>query len=63
MLIGYLDENKVKPFTIILPKLNVESYEGETKWMYILTEDEKLLKTSNFIWNDVNNSTNYEFDS
>ena len=37
--IGYLDKNKNKPFSIILPKMNtyVKGYDGKTKWMYFLT--------------------------
>ena len=63
--IGYLDENRIKPLTIILLKTNayVKSYDGETKWMYFLIENEELLKKYNEIWNDINNTINEEFDS
>ena len=41
--IDYVDEYKIKSFTIILPKTTafVKSYDGgATKWMYFLIEDE-----------------------
>ena len=49
---------KIKPFSIVLPKTRayVKSYNGETKWMYFLIEDEKLLKTFNDFWNKDSNS-------
>ena len=45
--IGYLrDDLKVKPLHIMLPKTSayVKSYDGHTKWMYFLIDDD-LLKT------------------
>ena len=42
--IGYKDDGyKIKPFSIILPKMSVciKRYDGETKWMYFLIEDDK----------------------
>ena len=45
--IGYLyNGNKVKPLNIMLPKASayVKSYNGQTKWMYFLTEDDYLLE-------------------
>ena len=42
--IGYLfNDNKLKPLHIILPKTSayIKSYDGQTKWMYSLIEDEK----------------------
>ena len=61
--IGYLDEKKIKPFSIILPKRNayIKSYDGKTKWMYFLFEDEEFLRKCNDIWNDIINSINGEF--
>ena len=44
---GYLyDNHKVKPLHIILPKTSayVKSYDGQTKRMYFLTEDNDLLE-------------------
>ena len=33
--IGYIDDYKIKPFSIILPRtsVHVKRYDGETKWM------------------------------
>ena len=45
--IGYLyNDHKVKPFHIMLPKTSahVKSYNGQTKWMYSLIEDNDLLQ-------------------
>ena len=54
--IGYLNnDHKVKPLHIMLPKTSayVKSYDGQTKWMYFLTEDDDLLKKYNTIWDEV----------
>ena len=54
--IGYLHDNhKVKPLHIMLPKISsyVKSYDGQTKWIYFLTEDDKLLEKYNTIWDKV----------
>ena len=39
----------------MLPKTNdnVKSYDGLTKWMYFLTEDDNLLEKYNSIWDKV----------
>ena len=45
--IGYLyNDCKVKPSNILLPKTSayVKSYDGQTKWMYFLIENDDLLK-------------------
>ena len=45
--IGYTDDGyKIKPFSEILPKISAhtKSYDSETRWMYFLIEDDKLLK-------------------
>ena len=50
--IGYLyNDNKVKPLHIMLPKTSayVKSYDGQTKWMYFLIEDDDLLEKYNII--------------
>ena len=50
--IGYLyDNHKVKPLHIMLPKTSayVKSYDGQSKWMYFLTEDDDLLEKYNTI--------------
>ena len=44
---GYLyDNHKVKPLHIMLPKTSayVKSYDGRTKWMYFLIEDDDVTK-------------------
>ena len=55
--IGYLyNDLKVKPLHIILPKTiaYVKSCDGQTKWMYFLTENDDLLEKYNTIWDKVN---------
>ena len=47
LFIGYMDHNcKIKSVSIILPKTSAcsKSYDGKTKWMYILIKDDALLK-------------------
>ena len=54
--IGYLYNNhKVKPLHIMLPKTSayVKSYDGKTKWMYFLIEDDDLSEKYNTIWDKV----------
>ena len=44
--IGYLyDDHKVKPIHIMLPKTNayVKTYDGQTKWVYFLIEDDDII--------------------
>ena len=44
---GYLyGGNKVKPLNIMLSEISayVKSYDGQTKWMYFVIEDDDLLK-------------------
>ena len=57
--------NKAKPLNIILPKTStyVKSYNGQTKWMYFLIEDDDLLEKYNTIWNKVGAYIKKEFDS
>ena len=53
---GYLyNENIVKPIQIMLIKTRayVKSSDGQTKWMYFLTEDDYLLEKCNTIWDKV----------
>ena len=55
--IGYLyNDNKVNPLHKMLPKTSayVKSYDGQTKWMYFLIEDDDLLEKYNTIWDKVN---------
>ena len=54
--IGYLyNDHKVKPLHIMFPKTStyVKSYDGKTKWMYFLIEDDDLLEKYNTICNKV----------
>ena len=39
----------------MLPKIStyVKHYDGQTKWMYFLTENDDLLKKYNTIWDKV----------
>ena len=48
-------DNKVKPLHIMLTKTSayVKSYDGQTKWMYFLIEDNDLLERYNTIWDKV----------
>ena len=58
-LIGYMDDDyKVKPLHIMLPKTSVyvKGYDGETKWIYVLIENDELSKEYNDIWENVTNS-------
>ena len=51
--IGYLyDNHKVQSPHIMLLKITayMKSYDRQTKWMYLLIEDDDLLKKCNTIW-------------
>ena len=50
---------------INLPETSVyiKSYDGETKWMHFLIEDDDLLKKCNTIWDKVSSNVKKEFDS
>ena len=41
----------------------VKSYDGQTQWMYFLTEDDDLLEKYNTIWDKVSADIKKEFDS
>ena len=49
------DTHKVKPLHIILSKTSayVKCYDGKTKWMYFLIEDDDLLEKHKTIWGKV----------
>ena len=49
----------------MLPKIStfVKSYDGQTKCMYFLIEDDDLLKKYNTIWDKVSADIKKEFDS
>ena len=55
-IIGYLCNNdKVKSLHIMLPKTcaYLRSYDGQTKMMYFLINDDDLLEKYNTIWDKV----------
>ena len=41
----------------------VKSYDGQTKWMYFLIEDDYLLDKYNTIWEKVSADIKIEFDN
>ena len=50
---GYLyNDYKGKPLYIMLPKTSayVKRYDGQTKWMYFLIEEDDLLKNIILFW-------------
>ena len=49
----------------MLPKTSayVKSYDGQTKWMYFLIEDDDLLEKYNTIWDKVSADIKKELDS
>ena len=56
---------KVKPLHMILPKKSVyvKSYDGRTKWMHFLIEDDDLLEKYNTVWDKVSANIKKEFYS
>ena len=62
---GYLYNNhKVKLLHIILPKTSacVKSYDGQTKWTYVVIQNDVLLEKYNTIWDKVSADIKKEFD-
>ena len=49
------DDYKVKPLHIMLPKTSpyAKRYHGQTKWIYILIEDDDLLEKYDTVWDKV----------
>ena len=47
----FYNDHKVKPIHVMLPKTSgyVKRYDGQTKWMYFLIEDDDLLEKCNAI--------------
>ena len=47
----FYNDHKVTPIHVMLPKASgyVKSYDGQTKWMYFLIEDDDLLEKYNAI--------------
>ena len=63
--IGYLyNDNKVRPLHIMLSKTSVyvKCYDGQTKWMYFLIEDDDLLKKYSTISDKVSADIKKEFE-
>ena len=64
--IGYLyNDHKVRPLHIMLPKTSafVKSYDGRTKWVYFLIEDDDLLEKCNTILDKVSTDMKEEVDA
>ena len=62
---GYLyNDHKVKLLYIMLLKTSayVIAYDGQTKWMYFLIEDDDLLEKYNTLWDKVSANIKKEFD-
>ena len=59
------NDSKVKPLHIVLPETSayVKSYDGQTKWMYFLIEDDDLLKKYNAVWDKVITDIKKKIDS
>ena len=54
--IRYLyNDNKIKSLRIMLPKTSayLKRFDGHTKWLYFLIEDDDLLEKYNAIWDKV----------
>ena len=59
------NDNKVKPLNTMLPKTNayLKRYDGKTKWIWFLIEDDDLLEKYYTIWDKVSADIKKEFDS
>ena len=59
------NDDKVKPLNITLPQISayVKSYDGQSKRMYFLIEDDDLLEKYNTIWDKVSTDIKKEFNS
>ena len=57
-------EHKVKPLYIILPKTSayVKGYDGQTKWMYFLNNNDDLIEKHNTVWDKVSADIKNKFD-
>ena len=45
------NDHKVEPLHVMLPKTsNVERYDGQTKWMFLVIEDDGLIEKYTAIW-------------
>ena len=64
--VGYLHHGyKIEPSHIMLPKTRAYliCYDGQTKWVYFLIEDDDLLEKYDTIWYKVSADIKKEFDS
>lgn len=62
--INYKNDEKVKPFCIILPKITGQAGTfDEIKYMHFFIKYDKLLNKYNQIWNEVSSSINNIFDN
>ena len=62
--ISYLyNDSKLKSSHIMLPKTSayIKSYDGQTKWMYFLIDDDDCLEKYNTICNKVSADMKKEF--
>ena len=59
------DDYKVKPLHIMLPKTSayIKRYDGKTKWIYFLINNDDLLEKYNTVWDKVKADVRKEFDS
>ena len=59
------NNHKHKPLHIMVPKTGayVKRYDGQTKWIYFLIEEDDLLEKYNTIWDKVSADTKKEFVS
>ena len=55
----------MKPLNIMLPKTRTyaKSYDGQTKWIHFLIEDDELLEKYSTIWEKVSANIKREFDT
>ena len=58
------NDHKVNPSHVMLPKTSayVKGYDGQTKWMYFLIEDDGSLEKYNTIWYKDSADIKKEFD-
>ena len=62
--IGYQYDGKIRPLCILLPKTSgYKTSFHKTNYASVLTEDEKLLKASNKVWDQMSNIMEKKFDS
>ena len=59
------NDHKLRTLHIMLPKTNayVKSYDGQTKCMHLLIENDDLLGKYNAIWDKVSTDMKKELDS